>query len=111
MKKKLLVGSLLVAVFLCVVYFATPIRPAIARAVGNRYIQERYPEYDFPPAESVSVGRQSYYWLEWTTDYSVASREDSYQAVVKLYGWLPFWVEESSLWEIQGEKLVLLQEN
>lgn len=111
MKRRVVVLSLLLVVVLFVTYFVTPIRPAIARAAGDRYIQNRYSEYGFPSAELFSVGRQSYYWLEWTTDYSVASQKDQYQVVVTLNGWLPFLVEKSALWEIKGEEFVLLQED
>lgn len=114
MKKKILFGVALFFVILLAVYFIAPVRPAIARWTADRHIGEQYPEYQFPRAESVSVGREGSralgWMVEWTSDYTAGAQQGASVVTVTVNGWLPFWVEESRVYKVQGNDLTLLEE-
>lgn len=114
MKKKILFGAGLFFVILLAVYFIAPVRPAIARWTADRHIGEQYPEYQFPGAESVSVGQEgsrALEWMvEWTSDYTAGAQQGASVVTVTVNGWLPFWVEESRVYKVQGNDLTLLEE-
>ena len=114
MKKKILVGVALFFVTLLAVYFIAPVRPAIACWTADRHIGEQYPEYQFPGAESVSVGREGSralgWMVEWTSDYTAGAQQGASVVTVTVNGWLPFWVEESRVYKVQGNDLTLLEE-
>ena len=114
MKKKILFGVALFFVILLAVYLIAPVRPAIARWTADRHIGEQYPEYQFPGAESVSVGREGSralgWMVEWTSDYTAGAQQGASVVTVTVNGWLPFWVEESRVYKVQGNDLTLLEE-
>ena len=114
MKKKILFGAGLFFVILLAVYFIAPVRPAIARWTADRHIGEQYPEYQFPGAESVSVGREGSralgWMVEWTSDYTAGAQQGASVVTVTVNGWLPFWVVESRVYKVQGNDLTLLKE-
>ncbi|MEG1684178.1 MAG: hypothetical protein RR295_10115 [Oscillospiraceae bacterium] len=99
---------MLLALLLCVGYFATPIRPEIARFTANRYLQKQYPQYAFPPAEIVSTGYRQFYWFEWVTDYGAQSLNNPYFAYIACNGFLPFLVQESELWQLKDSGDILI---
>lgn len=113
-KKRLLLGAVLFLLVVLAVYFFAPVRPAIARWAADRHIEEQYPEYEFSPAESVAEGREGSrvlgWMLEWTSDYTAGSQEGECVVMVTVNGWLPFLVEESRVYEVDGNDLTLLEE-
>ncbi len=112
MKKVILkyVVPVLLTVLLCIGYFASSIRPAIAVMVANRYIQNHFQQYDCAPAKLVATGYQYFYGFERITDYGVQSLNSKYIAYVELDGWLPFIIEKSYLWERkEGEDILIAQ--
>ncbi len=108
---------LTLAVFLLLagVYFLAPVRPALARAMANRHIQERYGACEFPPVEenlSVELRGQRVLgvMVEWVAEYGASAEKGQYLVVVNVNGWLPFLVEKSRLYQVSGNELVLLEE-
>ena len=107
--KIIILAVFLLAIMLCIAYFTTPIRPAIANITANRYIQNHYQQYNLPPSEILSVGYSSYYRFTWVTSYGAQSMNDDYFASVTLNGWFPFIVQQSTLWENQNGEDVQIQ--
>ena len=106
-RRKLAVPILLVAV-LSIGYFVAPVRPAIAAWTADRYLQNKYPEYDFPAAEILSTGVHEFYCFQWITDYGAQSHNDRYGVWVQLNGWFPFIPQGSMLWQTgEGESVPL----
>lgn len=101
--------AVLIVIALCVVYFATPIRTAIAKATADSYLQRHYAQYELPPVEIVGVGYTEYYSiLKWVNGYSAQSYNSEYLAAIELNGWLPFLVEDAYLWNTQDGKNILI---
>lgn len=89
----------MLVILLVIVYFAAPVRPAIAAWAANNYIESHYEQYDFPSAEIVTYSHHEYYFLEWLADYGAQSLTETHIVYVELNGWFPFVVQRSVLWE------------
>lgn len=101
--------AVLIIIALGIVYFATPIRSAIAKAAADRYLQSHYAQYELPPAEIVGVGYTEYYrFFKWVNGYSAQSYSSDHIAVIELNGWLPFLVADSHLFKVQDGENILI---
>ena len=109
-KVKVLLITPFVILLLLICYFALPVRPAIAQIKANNYIERQYSEYGLPSAENVSIGSRSYYSFEWTSSYGFQSQSGEFLVYVIAYGWFPFIIQDSYLYQLVDDDLFLIDE-